>query len=372
MGTSCDVLVIGGGIAGLSLASALAPYRRVVLLEAEPVFGYHTSSRSARQLIPSYGPPVVQALTRRTLELLDALQQHTGLALTAARSFMLVGREADVTAKASGSMERIDHAQALALCPQLRPESFIAAGLDATAVGTDTDALLDYHRRTAAGQGAVLVPGARVREATRSAGNWNVRAGAHTITAPVVVNAAGAWADPVASVFLAEPQQLVPYRRTAAIVSATHALSPQTPMVAMADDSFYFRHDDDGVLISPCENTRSIPGDAQAVPEEVAAALSLINASTTLGITGVRRSWTGLRTQAAHGLPVVGFDPVVEGFFWLAGQGGYGFQTSSAIAELATGLITGSWPDDEPAASALRPAVSGAAVQSSVGKTTPH
>ncbi len=347
MGTlECDVLIIGGGIAGLSLASALAPFSSVVLVEAEPTLGYHTSSRSARQLIPSYGPAPVVDLTRRTLDLLDGVQTSTGLPLTVPRSFLLIGSEAEVAAKTTFSMAPVPHAEALELCPQLRPDAFEAAALDVTCVGTDTDLLLEYHRRTASDDGVIILTGAAVTSAYYDGTGWSIRAGYHAIGAETVVDAAGAWADDVALTCGVAPQGLVPLRRTAAIVTATHAPPVGTPMVAAADDSFYYRPDPEGVLISPSEAEPAEPGDAQPRPGDIERLIHRFGAVTTLGITSVVRSWTGLRTQRENGLPVVGFDPAHPGFFWLAGQGGYGFQTSAGIAELAAVLLTGADPAD--------------------------
>lgn len=360
----CDVLIVGGGIAGLSLASALAPFSSVVLVEAEGTLGYHTSSRSARQLIPSYGPGPVLDLTRRTLDLLDGVQSSTGLPLTVPRAFLLIGTEDEVDAAMNGSMRRVPHAEALALCPQLRPDAFTAAAIDTDCVGTDTDLLLDYHRRRAGDDGVIILTGAEVTSAHYDGAGWSVRAGYRPISAEVVVNAAGAWADGLADVCGVAPQGLVPLRRTAAIVAATHAPPVGTPMVAAADDAFYYRPDAEGILISPCEAEPAEPGDAQPHPGDVERLIDHLGTVTDLGITGVVRAWTGLRTQRASGLPVVGFDAAHPGFFWLAGQGGYGFQTSSGIAELATILLTGADPEDlgadpvriRAAAEALRPA----------------
>ncbi len=368
MNLTCDVLIVGGGIAGLSLASELAGRpgtgtrsgAKVVLVEAERTLGYHTSSRSARQLIPSYGPPVVRRLTSRTLDLLAAVQEQTELKLTRPRSALMIGSAEDVAAKAGGSLIPVPHAEALRLCPQLRPDSFGAAGLDTTCVGTDTDALLDYHRSAAVAAGALIRTDARVSAARRRGGTWQVTAGEHSIAAGTVVNAAGAWADGLAALFGAPPQGLVPYRRTAAIVATTARPAPESPMVRAADESFYFRRDDRGVLISPSESVPSFAEDARPHPGDVEALIARLNRLTTLGITDVVTSWTGLRTSRASGLPVVGFDPAAEGFFWLAGQGGYGFQTSSGIAELAASLLTGASPLDPSAAAELAPAALGA------------
>ncbi|MET1156170.1 FAD-dependent oxidoreductase [Arthrobacter sp.] len=339
--TSCDVLIIGGGIAGLSLAAELAGRVRVVLAEAESTLGYHTSSRSARQLVPSYGPPAIQQLTVRTLDLLHRRESAAGLQILSHRSFLLIGSEAAVKEHASGQMEFIDPDSAHGLSPELRPGAFEAAGLDRTSFGCRTDVLLEHHHSTARAAGARFLTQTRVHSARRHGSGWQLAAGQETIEAGIVVNAAGAWADQVAALFGAKPQGLVPYRRTAAVVDVARPLAPGQPMVAAADDSFYYRPENGQVLISPSETEPSEPEDARPREADVQRAIAHIGRSTTLAITGVARAWTGLRTEPADGHPVVGFDPEAEGFFWLAGQGGYGFQTSAGIAELAAGLILG-------------------------------
>jgi len=352
MPLSCDVLIVGGGIAGLSLASVLSARAKVVLAEAEPVLAYHTSSRSARQLVPSYGPAAVRALTDRTLELLHGIQDRTGRRFLTPRSFLLVGAEDAVRAHASEGMEFLGPAEVRRLSPELRPGTFEAAGLDRRSFGSDADAMVEYHRSTAVANGAVVLTGAPVRSATAGPGRWQVEAGPERIEAATVVDAAGAWADPVAGLFGAAPQGLVPYRRTAAVVDVVHPLGAGQPMVAAADDSFYYRPEGSQVLISPSERVASEAEDARPRPGDVEALVGLVNSLTTMQIQTVSRAWTGLRTEPADGHPVVGFDGAVPGFFWLAGQGGYGFQTSCGIAELAAALLLDGQPPAHSAAAA--------------------
>lgn len=339
MSANYDVVIVGGGIAGLSLASALAGKCAVALVEAEQTLAYHTSSRSARQLIPSYGPASVQELTVRTLELIAAEDEARSVKVLTPRSFMLIGDEDTVRAEASGSMRRITHTEALALCPVLEPDSFSAAGLDTQSFGCNAPVLLEHHRQVAESAGVDIITGAGVHSAQHLGSGWQIGAGQEALQAGVLVNAAGAWADELAVISGVEKLGLQPYRRTAAIVAVEHSLPENCPMVAAADESFYFRREGADVLVSPSEAIPSGPEDAKPHPGDVEALIARLNSVTTLGISGVRTAWTGLRTQAADGLPVVGFDAEAPGFFWLAGQGGYGFQTSSAIAELAAEQI---------------------------------
>ncbi|MDI3240639.1 FAD-dependent oxidoreductase [Arthrobacter sp. AL08] len=339
MSANYDVVIVGGGIAGLSLASALAGKCSVALVEAEQSLAYHTSARSARQLIPSYGPAVVQELTVRTLALIAARDAELPEPVLSPRSFMLIGDDEAVRGESSGQMVPISHAAAMELCPALLPGSFSAAGLDTGSFGCDAPLLLEDHRRRAAAGGVDIITGAKVHSAQRLGSGWELGAGQEGFAAAVVVNAAGAWADELAVLSGVEKVQLQPYRRTAAIVDVEHPLPESSPMVCAADNSFYFRRDGGQVLISPSESVPSGPEDAQPHPGDIEALSARLNTLTTLGIRGVRRAWTGLRTEAADGVPVVGFDAEARGFFWLAGQGGYGFQTSSGIAELAAELI---------------------------------
>jgi D-arginine dehydrogenase len=339
MSANYDVVIVGGGIAGLSLASALAGKCSVALVEAEQELAYHASARSARQLIPSYGPAVVQDLTVRTLELIAARDADLPEPVLSPRSFMLIGDEDAVREEASGHMRRITHEEALELCPVLEPAAFTAAGLDTGSFGCNAPVLLEDHRQRAAAAGVDIVTGAKVHSAQRLGSGWQIGAGQEGFQAGVMVNAAGAWADELAVISGVEKLGLQPYRRTAAIVAVEHSLPEGCPMVAAADESFYFRRDGADVLISPSETVPSGPEDARPYPGDVEALIARLNSVTTLGIRGVRKAWTGLRTEAADSVPVVGFDAEAPGFFWLAGQGGYGFQTSSGIAELAAELI---------------------------------
>ncbi|MFW0773590.1 NAD(P)/FAD-dependent oxidoreductase [Paenarthrobacter nitroguajacolicus] len=348
MASNYDVVIVGGGIGGLSLAAALAGKCTVALVEAEQSLAFHTSSRSARQLIPSYGPGVVQELTIRTLEMLSARDAEATTPILTPRGFMLVGDEETVRAEASGNMHPISHDEAMRLCPALHPEAFAAAGLDNGSFGCNAPLLLKEHRRTAEAAGVDIVTGAKVHSAQRLGSGWLLGAGTESFQSGVVVNAAGAWADELAVISGVEKLGLQPYRRTAAIVNVENPLTPETPMVCAADDTFYFRAEGHQVLISPSETVPSGAEDAKPYPGDVEKLISKLNTVTTLGIRFVDRAWTGLRTEAADGIPVVGFDAEAPGFFWLAGQGGYGFQTSSAIAGLAASLILGEVGDDSP------------------------
>lgn len=360
-GMNPDVLIVGGGIAGLSLAWQLAPHAKVVLVEAENSLGYHTSSRSAGQMQPSYGPAPIRELTTRTIEAVKDISANLGRSILLPRPLIFLGSAEDIADRTADGefLAGIGHAEALRLSPDLRPGSFADACLDQSALEVDVPELLEYYRAQASAAGADIVVGAPVHTAARTGSGWTVGAGDHAYSAPIVVNAAGAWADVLAVEFGVRIQGLRPHRRTAAIVRTNRAASPVGPMIAAADDTWYYRPDGSHLLISPCESVPSVPEDARPIELDVHRSMARIDAVTSLGILGVERSWTGLRTSVADGLPVVGFDPEAPGFFWLAGQGGYGIQTSAGLAALAAELIRtvqgAAGVATDPVAVALRP-----------------
>lgn len=366
MDTACDVLIIGGGIAGLSLASELADRRGsgagIVLAEAEPALARHTSGRSAEQLVPSYGPAPVRELTATTVaRLLDPRPAPPRPVAWPSR-MVLVGTEEQLRAEAAPGMQPLSRAELVELCPELAcsPADAVGAGrLDGTSVRTDAAALVAWHRDRAAAAGARLLTGAPVTAAEPDGAGWRVEAGPHRLRTRQVVVAAGAWADEVAALFGAAPLGLRPLRRTAALVRLAKPLAPDHPMVVAADSGWYYRRAGDGALVSPSEAVPSEPCDAQPVLEDVEDLLGRLNTVTSLGATGIESAWTGLRTEAPDGVPVCGFDVAVPGLLWLAGQGGYGFQTSSAMAGAAADLLldgtVGPWCSRETAA-ALDPA----------------
>ena len=331
------MIIIGGGIAGISLGRELSKRgHKVTLLEAEDHLAYHTSGRSAQQLVLGYGPPAVRELTDRTVEMLLSQQQDLSQPVVWPSTFMMVGTPAEIDEGAYPGQIRLGAATLQTMTPELRPDRFTAGALDERSLRTDADAMLGWFVSEA--EHIDIRYGERVHSATYTNGKWSVATTGGTYQAATVINAAGAWADPVAEIFGVTPLGLTPLRRTAAIFEVDAALSATRPMVMKADGYYYRYEDDHAILASPQEAVPSVAEDAQPRAEDIDALVQEIQADTTLHVTGVRGAWTGLRTEASDGVPVVGFDHT-PGFFWLAGQSGYGFQTSLGFARLAADLL---------------------------------
>ncbi len=369
MAERADIVIIGGGIAGISLAARLAGTRRVVLPEAEEHFGTQSTGRSAALFVEAYGPPAIRRLSALSREFfLSPPPDFSEGALTAKRGALTYApadaldrleHEVALTSGIAG-IERLDAAGVLARCPLLRPGIAVAGIYDDNVLDLDAAALLQGFVRMAGAGGVALRRGAPLRAADRFNGRWHVETTAGTIEAEILVNAAGAWADSVAAAADLAPLGLEPRRRTAATLSvpAEYAgLVPRLPAVFPVDESFYFKPEARSIMVSLADETPSEPCDAWPEDFDVAMALDRFHEATIFPRSRPVATWAGLRTFAPDRTPVVGFDPRAENFFWCAGQGGYGIQTSPALSALAAGLLLGAapTPDEEELLPLLSP-----------------
>jgi D-arginine dehydrogenase len=343
----CDVIVIGGGMAGVSLAYEVAADRRVVLLEMEPTLAYHTTGRSAAMFLESYGGPAIRALTTASRAFLH--ERHVLQPLP----MLYVGRHGrggvvealfDAVRVLVPDVELLDGEEAVRLQPLLRPGIVERALLEPGATEIDVHALHQFYVRGFRGRGGQIVASAKVHTAELRGAAWRVQTSVGEWEAPVVANAAGAWADAVAAIFGARPVGMQALRRTAFMIDAPPGAAP--PMIDEIDEAFYVKPDGSQLLCSPADETPQEPGDARADEMEIARAIDAMNEMTTLDVRHVRARWAGLRTFAPDRTPVVGFDGERPGFFWYAGQGGYGIQSAPALARTGGALLRG---DDVPA-----------------------
>ena len=349
-----DILVIGAGIAGASVAFELAAERRVVVLEQEEQPGFHSTGRSAALFSETYGNATVRALSRESRAFLTAPPGGFGEApLLTPRGALFVASEGErreletlATEAEAGAFAWLTGDEVLARVPVMRPEAAVAGLYEAGAMDIDVAAL---HQGFLAGlrrRGGRVVTDAGVAALRREAGVWTAATRAGEFAAPIVVNAAGAWADAVAAAAGVAPLGLQPKRRTVAITPGPDLPFADWPLVIGADESFYFKPDAGRLLLSPADETDSAPTDAQPEDLDVAIAVDRIEQATTLSIRRITHRWAGLRTFAPDRTPVCGFDPQAEGFFWLAGQGGYGIQTAAALSKRAARLVAGGLATD--------------------------
>lgn len=349
--TRVDVLVIGGGIAGASVAAFLAPHRSVLLVEAEPHLAYHTTGRSAAVLFENLGAGPLRPLTRASRPFLAAPPPGvTDVPFLHPRGVLSIARPDQAAAlervAAEGRESGVDvdlltPAEALGRFPALRAERLAGALWEPGAADMDVAAIHAAYLRMARSHGATIRPSAPVTGLDRTGAGWRVfLRGEETVDADVVVDAAGAWGDAVAALAGVTPVGLTPYRRTAFTVPAEDGWADR-PMVVDVNHDFYVKPETGTFLCSLGEETPSEPCDARPEESDVALAIERINAATTLSVRTVRRAWTGLRTFAPDRSMVVGFDPHADGFFWLVGQGGTGIQTSPAAGRLAASLLVG-------------------------------
>ncbi|MDW4549452.1 FAD-dependent oxidoreductase [Defluviimonas sp. D31] len=352
-----DFLIIGGGIAGISAAARLAALGTVTLLEAEDHLAYHTSGRSAALFEPYYGRAPVVALSLAS----EAHLRHANGGVLSPRGMMLVagpGEDAAFeTDRAALGLDEIAVADALARVPVLRADALSRAAFADHAWDIDTDRLIQDFAREARAAGGRIVTGARVTAVSREGGTWRAETAEGAFAGRILVNAAGAWADTVAGLAGVTPIGLTPHRRSMARIPAPggHDLS-RWPLVMGAGETWYAKPDAGALIVSPAEEDPTHPHDAWADDMVLAEGLARYEAMVTEPVTRLLASWAGLRTFAPDRVLVIGPDRAEPSFFWLAGQGGYGFQTAPSASRLAADLIAGRAPEIEAAAvSALSP-----------------
>lgn len=348
MSETADIIVIGGGIAGASVAAELAVggAGRVLLLEMESQPGYHASGRSAAMYEPAEGNPTIRALTRASKAFFDRPPEGmVNTPLLSPRGVLMLGYPGDDAAIESAKQcgfQEVDSGFARAKVPFLKTDRSIAIVWDGSAEDLDVDALHAGRLRMLRREGGRVVVDAPVTRGTRRGAVWGLETKAGRFEAPVVVNASGAWGDVVARACGVRPVGLQPKRRSAAIVAGpAQARVQDWPEVSPVDISFYCKPTGGKLMLSSAEQDPVEPHDAWADDMRLAEAVERLEATIDMKVQRLERTWAGLRTFAPDGLPVVGFDPDAPGFFWLAGQGGYGMQTSPAMSRLAAALLTG-------------------------------
>jgi D-arginine dehydrogenase len=355
-----DTVVVGGGIAGASIAYELAASRSVLLVETEAALARHSTARSAATYVPGHGAAPLRALVAASGPRFARIEAELDAPpLLTPRAVLHVAFDADGAAELAadvaeqtgepGAAVAIDPAEAQRMCPVLRPGTVRAAAVVEGAADLDAEALHQAYIRGLLRRGGAVRTGAAVTGVRRSGSGWQVQVGPDekVVGAAEVVDAAGAWADAVAVRAGVPRIGLTPYRRTIALARVPDPArlrgpdGTRLPMVVGVPEDFYFKQEGDGLLVSPADETPVHPHDVRPDELDVARALERVDEVTGLGLRSVRTAWAGLRSFVPDRLPVVGAWPEHPGFWFCAGQGGSGIETAPALAAFAAAVVTG-------------------------------
>lgn len=361
-----DILVIGGGIAGLSAAAALSNHAQVTVLEAEDQIGYHSSGRSATMVHYALGDRLVRALTLASRPFFDdppadfsdvPLGRRVPVLVHAREEERAALEALDAEISLFAELDRLDAASVHELCPLLRDDALHGIA-DLKGMRLDPHALLQGNVRRLRSRGGEVRTGARIARIERANGAWTATSEkGEAFFAPLLVNAAGSWADRIASLAGMRPLGLEPRRRTIITFDAPSGTDlDRLPFTKTIGDELYFGAESGRLFASPMDEVPSEPCDAQPDEYEVALAADRMEERTTAKVRQIHSKWAGLRTFTSDRHPAVGFAPDGEGFFWLAGQGGFGLQTSPAMAAIVESLIAEApWPVADVDPEALLP-----------------
>ena len=348
---SADFLVIGAGIAGASAAASLSELGRVAVLETEQHAGYHSTGRSAAVFSEIYGNQVIRGLTRASRDFMfEPPSAFASSPLASPRGAVYFARPDQLDAlqqfrtapEVLAATTELSAAQVLERLP-LFGDGYLAGGvLEHGCADLDVDAIHQGFLRRIKARKSEIHFECQVHALVREGELWVATTSKGVFQAPIVVNAAGAWADELAALAGIARVGLAPKRRTALLIPTPRDLAAASwPAAIDISEEFYFKPDAGLLLLSPADEHPSPPCDVQPEELDVAIAIDRFERATSAEVRQVRRSWAGLRVFSPDRSPVVGFDPAVDGFFWLVGQGGYGIQTSPALGRVAAALATG-------------------------------
>ncbi|WP_102225138.1 NAD(P)/FAD-dependent oxidoreductase [Acidimangrovimonas sediminis] len=340
-----DILIIGGGIAGIAAAARLSPLGKVLLLEAEGQFAHHASGRSAALYEPGYGSSVVKALNAASEHHLF----HADGGVLSPRGLMIVGGPGEEAGFeedcADMGLTPIPVEEAQARVPILNPETVTHTAVADHGWDIDTDLLIQNFLRAARANGAETLTATPVTAIMRQGGAWQVTTPKGNFAARILVNAAGPWADTVSAMAGGRKLGLQPYRRSMARIAAPEGHEVASwPMIFGAGETWYAKPDAGALIVSPSEAHPMDPHDAWADDMVLAEGLARYEERVTAPVTRMLANWAGLRTFAPDRALVIGPDSVLPDFFWTAGQGGYGFQTSAGAADLLAAHVGGTAP----------------------------
>ena len=356
-----DIVVVGGGMAGFSAAAELAETHKVCVVEREPQAGYHSTGRSAATFVPSYGPTSIQALAGASEAFFEAApNDFTAAPLLSPRGEVMMveaGDEAHIAEGEALGLRPLPLDEFKQMVPLIKTDTLIAALHDEHARDLDVDLLLQSYMKLFRARGGTVATKTEVTGFTRHYGAWQVQTSDVDFSCAMIVNAAGAWATPVAELAGAQDIEITPKRRSAVLIDLPDTANvDQWPLCFGAGETFYFKPMGGKLMLSPADATPVEPHDAWADDMALAEAVEKFQNVIDHEVTHIGHTWGGLRCFAEDGNPVAGFDENIDNFFWLAGQGGYGIQTAPALSQLTAALINGRQIPEDIAAQGLEQA----------------
>jgi D-arginine dehydrogenase len=349
----CRFTIIGAGIAGASVGYWLSQHESVLMLERESQPGYHTTGRSAAMFIETYGPPLARALTVGSRTFYETPPAgFTESPILTPRGVVTIATEAQrqlldqaytIARDLGVEVHRLSPAEARERVPVLRAERLVGATYEPDPTDIDVHALHQGFLRGMRHNGGELVTSAEVTALTSSNGRWRITTTAGEFETRTLINAAGAWCDVIAQLAGVPPVGLVPKRRSAFTFAPPEGVDNMSawPVVVGADESFYFKPEAGMLLGSPANVDPMPPHDVRPEEIDIATGIARIEEATTMTIRRPARTWAGLRSFVPDGELVGGFDPAASGFFWVAGQGGYGIQTAAAMGQACSAILLG-------------------------------
>jgi D-arginine dehydrogenase len=241
---------------------------------------------------------------------------------------------------ASPSRHAVDLAAVTDLFPAARPERIGAALFDPTVADIDVAEAVAARGRALVERKVVRRWGEALVRGGRVGSSWRIETTAQTWWADEIVDAAGAWGDAVAESCGIATIGLRPLRRTACTFRASSELMHERwPLLSDARETWYLKPEPGQFLASPADETPSLPSDTRPEETDVAITLDRVRENTSLDPRSITSAWAGLRTFAPDRGLVIGRDAAEPSFVWCVGQGGFGIQTSPAVARAARDLL---------------------------------
>lgn len=347
-----DVVVIGSGMAGISLASELSEDLSVCVVEKEKLISYHSTGRSMAFYIESYGNEIVRKLTTASKNFFNSFEDpQSKRKLLNKRGVLHIGNKSQTKiinnlynnlCKINNNFDLLNKSQTLNLLPCLKDEYVESSIYDYEASEIDINLMYDIYMKKFKKNNGVIIKDIQINNFVFSANAWELFSNQETIRSKLLVNAAGAWCDEVAAKTKAKKIKLVPKKRTIfGFKPKNIQLQNDWPLAVDVEEKFYFKVENDTVLASPADETPVLPQDAQADELDIARGIEKINNSTNFQFNSITNKWAGLRSFVKDKTPVIGFDKKINSFYWLAGQGGYGIETAPILARIAANDILG-------------------------------